>query len=170
MESGSGDRETVDANDRISVPPDDAKYVLRRVWLTEEEQQGYYYGFAKSRPLVTMSRRLHQTRIPRSRLELVQTCQRAVRCSVVAEATQPDPIILVQDYHLALLPSLLRTALPAATIISFWHIPWPNPETFGICPWKKEILSGLMGSTILGFHTRFHCNNFIDTVDRFMES
>ena len=168
--SGSGDRETVDANDRISVPPDDAKYVLRRVWLTEEEQQGYYYGFANEGlwPLCHVA--YIRPVFREADWNSYKRVNERFAAAVVAEATQPDPIILVQDYHLALLPSLLRTALPAATIISFWHIPWPNPETFGICPWKKEILSGLMGSTILGFHTRFHCNNFIDTVDRFMES
>ena len=90
--------------------------------------------------------------------------------AVADEAKRPDPIILVQDYHFALLPSMLRKKLPNATIITFWHIPWPNPETFGICPWKEEIIAGLLGSSVIGFHTRFYCNNFLDTVDRFMEA
>ena len=81
-----------------------------------------------------------------------------------------DPIVLVQDYHFAVLPRMLRKRLPRATIIAFWHIPWPNPETFGICPWRDQIIDGLLGSSILGFHTQFHCNNFIEAVDRFMES
>ena len=55
-------------------------------------------------------------------------------------------------------------------MITFWHIPWPNAEHFGICPWRKEILDGILGSSILGFHTQFHCNNFIDSVDRYLES
>ena len=76
----------------------------------------------------------------------------------------------MQDYHFALLPSMLRKRLPEATIITFWHIPWPNPEVFGICPWKEEIIAGLLGSSVIGFHTQFHCNNFLDTVDRFMEA
>jgi len=78
--------------------------------------------------------------------------------------------VLVQDYHFALLPRMIRDALPAATIIAFWHIPWPNPEAFGICPWREELLDGLLGSSILGFHTQFHCNNFVDTVDRVLEA
>ena len=65
---------------------------------------------------------------------------------------------------------MIRAALPEATIITFWHIPWPNFESFGICPWKDEILEGLLGSDIIGFHTRFHCKNFIETVDRFLEA
>jgi trehalose 6-phosphate synthase len=89
---------------------------------------------------------------------------------VVEESKSPDPIVLVHDYHLALLPRMIREALPGATVIAFWHIPWPNPEAFGICPWREKILDGLLGSTILGFHTQFHCNNFVDTVDRFLEA
>jgi len=90
--------------------------------------------------------------------------------AVVAEARSEDPVVLVQDYHFALLPAMVRRKLPRATIITFWHIPWPNPESFGICPWRSEILEGLLGSTILGFHTRFHCKNFIETVDRYLEA
>ena len=90
--------------------------------------------------------------------------------AVANEAKRADPVILVQDYHFALLPSFLRKKLPNATIITFWHIPWPNPEIFGICPWKEEIIAGLFGSSVIGFHTQFHCNNFLDTVDRFIEA
>jgi trehalose 6-phosphate synthase len=90
--------------------------------------------------------------------------------AVAAEARTENPIVLVQDYHFALLPKMIRDRLPQATIITFWHIPWPNSETFGIFPWKEEIIDGLLGSSILGFHTQFHCNNFLDTVDRFLES
>ena len=90
--------------------------------------------------------------------------------AVVQESKSPDPIVLVQDYHFALLPRMIQEELPAATIITFWHIPWPNPEAFGICPWREELLDGLLGSSILGFHTQFHCNNFVDTVDRLLEA
>jgi trehalose 6-phosphate synthase len=89
---------------------------------------------------------------------------------VVAEARGEDPVVLVQDYHFALVPAMVREKLPRATILTFWHIPWPNPESFGICPWRREILQGMLGSTILGFHTRFHCKNFIETVDRYLEA
>ena len=90
--------------------------------------------------------------------------------AVVAEARSEDPVVLVQDYHFALLPRMIRERLPRATILTFWHIPWPNPESFGICPWRREILEGMLGSTILGFHTRFHCKNFLETVDRYLEA
>ncbi|MBL3363867.1 trehalose-6-phosphate synthase, partial [Klebsiella pneumoniae] len=79
--------------------------------------------------------------------------------AVADEARTDNPVVLVQDYHFALLPRMLRARLPRATIITFWHIPWPNPESFGICPWAREILEGMLGSTILGFHTPYHCQN-----------
>jgi trehalose 6-phosphate synthase len=101
-------------------------------------------------------------------------CYRAVNQrfadAVVAEARSEDPVVLVQDYHFALVPAMVREKLPRATILTFWHIPWPNPESFGICPWRREILQGMLGSSILGFHTRFHCKNFMETVDRYLEA
>ena len=168
--SGSADREMVDAKDRISVPPDHPAYSLRRVWLSAEEQDGYYYGFANE-GLWPLS---HLAFVRPSFREPDWSHYRAVNerfaQAVLSEVTRSDPIIMVQDYHFALLPKMIRERLPDATIISFWHIPWPNSEAFGICPWKEEIITGLLGSTVLGFHTQFHCNNFIDTVDRFIES
>ncbi|HVV44518.1 MAG TPA: trehalose-6-phosphate synthase, partial [Bryobacteraceae bacterium] len=90
--------------------------------------------------------------------------------AVCEEADTSDPIVLVQDYHFALVPAMIRRRLPAATVIMFWHIPWPNGERMGICPWRDEILTGLLGSSILGFHTQLHCNNFLDSVDRYLET
>jgi trehalose-6-phosphate synthase len=168
--SGTADRETVDRFDRIRVPPSEPSYVLRRVWLTEAEQNGYYYGLANEGlwPLCHMAFvRPHFREDDWAQYKLVNA---RYAQAIASEAKGPDPIILVQDYHFALLPSLLRAKLPNATIITFWHIPWPNPEIFGICPWKEEIISGLLGSSVIGFHTRFHCNNFLDTIDRFMEA
>jgi trehalose 6-phosphate synthase len=168
--SGSADRDTVDQQDRIRVPEIAPAYTLRRVWITEEEQDGYYYGFANEglwplchivfvRPTFRMSDWLTYQRVNRRFAD-----------AVIAEARSEDPVVLVQDYHFALVPKMIRERLPKATIISFWHIPWPNAETFSICPWKEEIIEGMLGSTILGFHTQFHCNNFIECVDRFVES
>ncbi|HEY7662946.1 MAG TPA: trehalose-6-phosphate synthase [Xanthobacteraceae bacterium] len=168
--SGSADREVVDARDRIRVPPEAPAYTLRRVWLSDEEQDGYYYGFANEGlwPLCHIAFVRPTFRQPD--WERYRAVNARFAQAVLDEVTRPDPIIMVQDYHFALLPAMIREQLPSATIITFWHIPWPNSESFGICPWKEEIVSGLLGSTVLGFHTQFHCNNFIDTVDRFIES
>lgn len=168
--SGSADRESVDGNDHVRVPPENPSYKIRRVWLSKEEEAGYYFGFsneglwplchiAHTRPTFRSSDWKHYVEVNQKFAD-----------AVVKEAKTRDPVILVQDYHFSLLPKMVKEKLPESTIITFWHIPWPNPEAFGICPWREEILDGLLGSDILGFHTRFHCNNFIDTVDRYLQS
>jgi len=168
--SGSADREVVDEHAHVAVPPEQPAYQLRRVWLTPEQEAGYYYGFANE-GLWPLCHIAHVRPIFRtSDWEQYVTVNRTFAQAVVEEAKSPDPIVLVQDYHLALLPRLIQEALPAATIVSFWHIPWPNPEAFAICPWREELVDGLLGSSILGFHTQFHCNNFVDTVDRLLEA
>jgi trehalose 6-phosphate synthase len=168
--SGSGDREVVDSHDRVRVPPKKPSYQIRRVWLSEEEEKGYYYGFSNEGlwPLCHMA---HTRPIFRSQdWEKYVEVNRKFANAVIEEARTDHPVILVQDYHFALLPRMVKQKLPKAIVITFWHIPWPNPEAFGICPWREEILHGLLGSSILGFHTRFHSNNFMDTVDRFVEA
>jgi trehalose 6-phosphate synthase len=168
--SGSADREVVDRHDRVAVPIDDPAYQLRRVWLTREEEMGYYYGFANEGlwPLCHIShvRPVFRT----SDWDEYRRVNKKFAEAVAQEAKSEDPIVLVQDYHFALLPRMIRDLLPNATIVTFWHIPWPNPEAFGICPWRRELVDGLLGSSILGFHTQFHSNNFVDTVDRFLEA
>ena len=168
--SGSADRQVVDRRDRVRVPPGEESYALRRVWLTEEEERGYYYGFsneglwplchlAHTRPLFRAADYREYERVNRRFAEAV--CE---------EVEGPDPIVLVQDYHYALVPRMIRERLPRATIISFWHIPWPNAERLGICPWANELLEGMLGSSIVGFHTQGHCNNFVEGVDRYLEA
>ena len=168
--SGTADRDVVDRHDRLGLPLDDPEYQLRRVWLSQEEEEGYYYGFANEGlwPLCHISH-VRPTFRTGDWLQY-QKVNRRFAQAVVQESKARDPIVLVQDYHFALLPRMIREALPAATVITFWHIPWPNPEAFGICPWREELLTGLLGSSILGFHTQFHCNNFVDTVDRMLEA
>ncbi len=168
---GDADRETVDANAMVRVPPGEPAYTLKRVWLTRQEEEGYYYGFANEGlwPLCHIT----HTR-PVFRLE-DWTSYRKVN-EKFAEALLDEiagvqfPLVLIQDYHLALMPSLVKEKHPDAKVALFWHIPWPNPEAFGICPWRQEILRGMLGADILGFHIQFHCNNFLETVDRFLES
>ncbi len=168
--AGSADRATVDRNDHVPVPPENPSYTLRRVWLSKEEEQGYYYGFANE-GLWPLCHIAHVRPVFRSSdwEEYVKVNQRFAD-AVIREAHSDNPVVLIQDYHFALLPRMVRAVLPKATIITFWHIPWPNPESFGICPWREEILDGMLGSTILGFHTPFHRKNFLDTVDRYLET
>lgn len=167
--SGSADQSMVDGEDRLPVPPDSPSYTLRRVWLSDEEQDGYYYGLANGGmwPLchIAFVRPIFRA----SDWEQYVAVNRKFADTVVAEARTSNPVVLVQDYHFALVPRMVRERLPEATIITFWHIPWPNAEVFSICPWKEEVLEGLLGSSILGFHTQFHCLNFVESADRFLE-
>ncbi|MBI3561061.1 MAG: trehalose-6-phosphate synthase [Gammaproteobacteria bacterium] len=166
---GNADRDVVDKHGRIQVPPEQPAYTLRRVWLSKQEEDGYYYGFSNE-GLWPLCHIAHVRPIFRSNdWHQYVAVNRKFAEAVAAEAKTDDPVVLVQDYHFALVPKMIRERLPQATIITFWHIPWPNREAFGICPWREELLDGLLGSSIIGFHTRFHCNNFVDTVDRLLE-
>ena len=168
--SGSADRESVDRDDRVLVPPGEESYAIRRVWLTKEEEQGYYYGFSNEGlwPLCHVA----HTRPEFRAADWVQYVRVNGRFAQAAcdEVDGADPVVLVQDYHFALAPRMIRERLPKATIITFWHVPWPNAERFGICPRERELLEGLLGSSIVGFHTQQHCNNFLDAVDRSLEA
>jgi len=168
--SGNADRETVDRNDHVRVPPGEESYYIRRVWLSDEELQGYYNGFSNEGlwPLCHVAHARPMFRAEDWRQYRI--VNRKFADAVCSEVDSKDPIVLVQDYHFALVPSMIRERLPAATVIVFWHIPWPDEERMGICPWHNEILQGLLGSSILGFHTQLHCNNFLDSVDRYLET
>jgi len=168
--SGTADRDTVDSSDHVQVPVNNPAYQIRRVWLTPQEEAGYYYGFSNE-GLWPLCHNAHVRPTFRATdWEQYVVVNRKFAEAVVQEATSSDPIVLVQDYHLALAPRFIRDMLPNATIVTFWHIPWPTPEAFSICPWREELLDGLLGSSILGFHTQNHCNNFVDTVDRLLEA
>lgn len=168
--SGSADREVVDAHDHVRVPPDNPAYQIRRIWMSPEEEDGYYYGFANE-GLWPLCHLAHVRPVFRSSdWEQYKKINERFAMAVIEEAKTDNPVVLVQDYHLALVPKIVRDHLPNATIVTFWHIPWSDPERYAICPWHREILEGLLGSSILGFHTRFHCRNFINTVDRSLET
>jgi trehalose 6-phosphate synthase len=169
--SGDADKEVVDAHDRLRVPPDSPRYTLRRLWLTKEEEEGYYYGFSNEGmwPLCHIA---HTRPIFREKdWQLYQEVNRKFAAAVLEEiAGTENPVVLVQDYHFALLPQLLKEKRPDARVAIFWHIPWPNPEAFGICPWQRQLVDGLLGADLIGFHVQSHCNNFLQTVDRVVES
>jgi trehalose 6-phosphate synthase len=168
--SGDADFDVVDGRDHVRVPPGRPLYDLRRLRLSSEEEQGYYYGFSNE-GLWPLCHVVHTRPEFRSGdWAQYRHVNRRFAEAVAEEATSPDPIVLVQDYHFALLPRYLRERLPRATIITFWHIPWPSAERFGICPWERPLLEGLLGSSIVGFHTQAQCNNFMESVDRFLEA
>jgi alpha,alpha-trehalose-phosphate synthase [UDP-forming] len=169
--SGDADKEVVDVKDRLRVPPNDPKYTLRRLWLSKEEEEGYYYGFANE-GLWPLCHIAHTRPIFRAKdWEHYQNVNRKFAAALVEEmADSRNPVVLVQDYHFALLPRMIKERRPGARVAIFWHIPWPNPEAFGICPWQGELLDGLLGADLIGFHIPMHCHNFLNTVDRVLES
>ena len=169
--SGTADKQTVDEHDRLQVPPDDPRYTLRRVWLTAEEEDGYYYGFANEGlwPLCHMAHTRPTFRA--SDWDYYNKVNTKFADALAEEmAGEAHPVLLIQDYHFALLPRMMKDRMPHARIAIFWHIPWPNPEAFSICPWQQELLDGLLGADLIGFHVQAHCNNFLSTVDRVLEA
>ena len=169
--AGNADRTVVDEHDRLRVPPDRPSYTLRRVWLEPEEEQGYYYGFSNEGlwPLCHIAH-TRPTFRPEDWRHYQEVNQRFADAVVDEMAGHKSPILLAHDYHFALLPRLVKRARPDARVALFWHIPWPNPEAFGICPWQRELVDGLLGADLIGFHTQSHCNNFLGTVDRAVEA
>ena len=165
---GEADRQVVDAQDHVQVPPDDPAYTLRRVWLTKEEEDGYYDGFSNEAlwPLchVAYTRPLFHV----GDWETYRAVNEKFANAALEEVGDRNAFIFIQDYHFALLSRLLKR--PNIHTAQFWHIPWPNPEAFRICPWAEPILEGLLGNDLLGFHLRYHCQNFLDTVDQMLEA
>jgi len=169
--SGDADKETVDARDSLRVPPGEERYTLRRVWLSREEEEGYYYGFSNE-GLWPLCHIAHTRPLFREAdWESYRSVNEKFAQAVLGEIKDTiAPVVLVQDYQFALLPQLIKKSRPDARVAIFWHIPWPNPEAFGICPWQREILQGLLGADLVGFHIQSHCNNFMETVDRTLQA
>src|SRR5216110_2824017 len=169
--SGTADRDTADSSDHLRVPPEHPSYTLRRVWLTDEEEKGYYYGFSNE-GLWPLCHIAHTRPIfrPEDWLQYQRINQRFADAVLQEMADVDSPILLAQDYHLALVPRMVKDVRPDARVAIFWHIPWPNAEVFGICPWQRELIEGLLGADLIGFHIQTHCNNFLETVDRALEA
>jgi trehalose-6-phosphate synthase len=169
--SGNADREMVDAHDRLRVPPDRPSYTLRRVWLSDEEDKGYYDGFSNE-GLWPLCHIAHTRPIfrPEDWLQYQRINQRFADAVLQEMADVDSPILLAQDYHLALVPRMVKDVRPDVRVAIFWHIPWPNAEVFGICPWQRELIEGLLGADLIGFHIQTHCNNFLETVDHALEA
>lgn len=169
--SGSADRETVDRDDKLKVPPEEPQYVLKRIWVDKKLEERFYSGFSNE-GLWPLCHIAHTRPIFREEdWEAYETVNKKFATAALKEIEDvSEPNILIQDYHFALIPEMIKAKRPDARVAIFWHIPWPNPESFGICPWQREVLQGMLGADVIGFHTQFHCNNFIESVDRFLES
>jgi len=169
--SGDADKKTVDKRDRVQVPPDDPQYTLHRVWLTKEEEDGYYYGFANEALWPLSHIAYTRPKFEETDWKMYEKVNRKFADAILDEIGDRKAFIWIQDYHMTLLPKFLKEAAGNRIITAhFWHIPWPNPEVFRICPKKTEILEGLLANDLLGFHIRYHCENFISTVEKEIEA
>ena len=168
--SGTADRTTVDARQRVRVPPEAPAYDLRRVWLPPEIEKDYYYGMANEGiwPLCHIA--FHRPSFRRHDWESYQRANELFAEAVLEEANGGPAFVFIQDYHFGLLPRILKRANPRLTIAQFWHIPWPPTEVFRTFPWKRELLEGLLGNDLLGFQLPGHCSNFLDTIQRNLDA
>jgi alpha,alpha-trehalose-phosphate synthase [UDP-forming] len=164
--SGNADRETVDARDRVRVPPNNPQYTLRRLWLSEPQVRGFYYGFANSALWPLCHLHLERTVFKPLHWRHYQEVNELFAETVAQECQDTPATVWVQDYQLALCPQYLRQRLPDLSIMHFWHIPWPPWELYRICPWRRELLEGLLGNDLLGFHLDQYCQNFLQCAER----
>jgi trehalose 6-phosphate synthase len=162
----NGDREHVIDRDGLMVPPAAPAYRLRRVWLSEQEERQYYDGFANSALWPLCHRSYVQPAFSAEDYNTYKNVNARFASAVCEESAGHSPVVLVQDYHFALAPLMIRRQRPSCAIATFWHIPWPHWQTFAACPWRTEILRGLLGSDVIGFQTPADCFNFVETVDR----
>ena len=168
--SGNMDKKFVNSKNQLGVPPEDIRYILKRVWLSKVEEDGYYYGFSNE-GLWPLCHITHTRPIFRETdWQEYRRVNQKFADAVIEDLPANNPFVFIQDYHFTLLGKMIKEKRPDATIALFWHIPWPNPEVFSICPYYKEILEGMLGCDLIGFHVQYHCNNFMDTANRLLES
>ncbi|HEY3965755.1 MAG TPA: trehalose-6-phosphate synthase [Planctomycetaceae bacterium] len=168
--SGDADRSVVDDRDRVLVPPETEEYALRRIWLSRQEEQGFYYGFSNETIWPLCHVVYTRPKFNCEDWDVYRRVNQKFADAVLDEASDGPAVVFVQDYHFALLPRMLKNARSDLVIAHFWHIPWPNREAFRICPWQQELLDGLLGNDLLSFQIQHHCNNFLDTVERGLEA
>lgn len=167
--SANADKKFVNSKDKLGVPPDDNRYILKRVWLSKEEEEGYYYGFANE-GLWPLCHVTHTRPIFREADWLMyKKVNQKFADSVLDELPAKNPFVFIQDYHFTLLAKMIKEKRSDAIVALFWHIPWPNPEVFAICPYQQDILDGMLSCDLIGFQLQQHCNNFLDTANRLTE-
>ncbi len=168
--SGDADREVTDPRGHLRVPPQQPSYTLRRVWLDKQLEDEYYYGLANEGLWPLCHNVFHRPRFSQRNWDSYRRVNRIFADAVLEEAAGQPAFVFVQDYHFGLLSRMLKNDAPNLLVAQFWHIPWPNRETLRALPWKDELLDGMLGNDLLGFHLRHHCANFLDAVEREVEA
>jgi trehalose 6-phosphate synthase len=167
---GDADREVVDEHDRVGVPPENPAYTLRRLWLSEEEIENYYFGFSNQGLWPICHNILEHVRFRDRYWQAYGDVNDRFARAAAEEIGEGAGLIWFQDYHLALAPGIARELRPDATLAHFWHIPWPAWETYRVCPWKVELLEGLLANDLLGFHLDTFANNFLTACVRELDA
>jgi len=168
--AGNADTAVVDDRGGLGVPSDNPRYRLRYVWLAEDEQRGYYYGLANEGLWPLCHAVGVQPVFREGDFRCYQVANTRFAAAVAEEAPGCAPLVLVNDYHFALAPGVIRQLLPSSTVVAFWHIPWPRPRVFRTCPWAGELLEGLLGSNIVGLQTREDCMNFLGSAESILDA
>jgi trehalose 6-phosphate synthase len=162
--AGSADRQVCDENDRVRVPPDAPEYDLHRIWLSEDDEQRYYGGFSNE-GLWPLCHMVHVKPVFRAEdWAAYQSVNRRFAEAAAANLGDTTTPVFIQDYHLALVAGELRKLKPAARIAIFWHIPWPSPDQLRMCPWRREILEGLLANNLIAFQLDRDRRNFLAAV------
>ena len=168
--TGDADKDVVDEKNHVQVPPDNPCYTLRRIWLTKEEEESFYYGYSNEGLWPLCHIVYVRPTFREEDWKIYKMVNERFADVILEEMGDDKGFVFIQDYHFSLLPRLIKEKRPDIIVAQFWHIPWPNPEAFRVCPQAEELLRGLLGNDILGFQTRYHCLNFLDSVDRFLEA
>ncbi len=171
VSSGSGDADKLVAKDsKVRVPPEDPSYILKYVWLTKEENVGYYFGYSNQALWPLMHLAFVRPTIREGDWKVYKEVNKKFARNVYQEVKDKKAIVFIQDYHLILVSKYLKELKKDMITILFWHIPWPTYDVFRILPQKQEVLEGLLSYNLLGFHIRYFCNNFLEAVANEVES
>ncbi len=169
--NGEADTKVTDAAGCVNVPPEDPAYKLKRVWLTKKEEECYYYGYANDALWPLCHTAFQRPTFKKEDWDFYVKVNQKFAQAVIEEIGDRKAFVWIQDYHLCLLPKMLKEMAGNQIITAhFWHIPWPSFEAFRICPQQVELLEGLLANDLVGFHIQYHCLNFLDVIDRLLES
>jgi len=165
------DRQVVDENNKIQLPPENPSFSLKRVFLSKEEMDGFYYGYSNEGMWPLSHIAYERPYFSASDWEQYKKVNKMYADAILEEVGNRKAFVWIQDFHLMMVAKYLRESDNPNIITSlFWHIPWPNEEVFGICPQKNELLESLLAHDLLGFQIQYHCDNFLKAVDASLES
>jgi alpha,alpha-trehalose-phosphate synthase [UDP-forming] len=164
--SGTADRDVVDRHSCVMVPPDEPAYKLHRVWLPEKLRCDYYCGLANRALWPVCHNAYQRPHFAAAEWESYREANEVFAEAILEEAAERAAMVFIQDYHLALVPRILRKRNPNLVIAHFWHIPWPSPDLFFTFPWSRELLDGMLGNNLVGFQLSGHAANFLHCAER----